>query len=519
MPLKISADLKKSIAAEKEIEKSDVEDYVWNHKPNNCFLCSGKLNRAADAIELDHNIPSAEDGIDSWDNLNLTHAGCNRYKRNHSSIEVRPHLQFKRFWENKSGAANFKSAKEFYKLGLTDCFVKTTKNKKTATIETELGKQSVSIYHERVGSRDMAFCFAELPISCIVNDDKIQPRYININHLLSIATDLTKNPLHEQPACRLVGDSDKKSVLMFDGQHKTVANLINGRTSLVFKLYLDISIEESLHLVNSIQSRIKKLPLTPFELATKMSDEVARQIEAYEEEMGSQEVSEAGFIAWLDPASRARAKAGIASAVIDRVVSDQDLAFARIIERKGLVIDGPISLKEAAFQKNILKKLLFTKPLSEGLKGEAMKQARERETKNVVKLLNKIYERGFVEQPDADPEQERHRIGRLGYQASLAYMTAIIRQLMSAQMFPSHDDLTFVEEDVPQKTWDIISGNIDRFFDHPVWTADLTRGIHAKAVQEAFSKNQNVETAFRNVGLTGGYCARNDRLPTNWAGV
>lgn len=518
MALKISAQLKKAIADEQKIGSGEVEDYVWNNMPHQCFLCGAELNRAADTIELDHHDPAGEGGADEWGNLNLTHASCNRYKRDHSSIEVRPHLRFKRFWEENSGAVNFGKAKSFYALTPSDCYITLDQAAGTATIVTELGKGDVPVFREQVAEGVLQFFFAELPISCIENDDAIQPRNINLNHLLSIASDLSKNPLHEQPCCRVVGTGDKKRVLLFDGQHKTVAELLRDRKSVVFKVYFNISEQGAIRLVNSIQSKIKKLPLTPFELASKMSDEVARQVATYEEEVGSAEVSESGFINWLDPADRARAKQGIASAVIDRVISDEQLAFSKIIERKGLVIDGPVSLKEAAFQSNLLKKMLFIKPLPSDYKGEKMKQARERESSNVIRLLNKIYERGFVEQPDAEPGTEKKRIERLTYQASLAYMSSIFSQLMASMIYPTSSDYTFLEKDIREDIWDRMSTYIEKFFAHPVWTGDLNAGPKGKAVQEALSKNQNYESAFREVGLTGGYCAGQDPLPKSWAG-
>ena len=94
MPFKISAPLKKSLHDELGIPRADVEDYVWNHKPPSCFLCGEPLNRASDEIEIDHNDPVAEGGQDSFSNMNLSHVECNRYKRNHSSFDVRPHLKF-----------------------------------------------------------------------------------------------------------------------------------------------------------------------------------------------------------------------------------------------------------------------------------------------------------------------------------------------------------------------------------------------------------------------------------------
>ena len=518
MALRISAKLKKAIQDELKIEKSEVEDHVWNQKDQHCFLCSAALNRSSDSIELDHDLAAAEGGDDSFSNLNLTHTECNRYKRNHSTFDVRPHLQFKRFWEAKSGAVNFREVLGFYDIKAEDIFLKVDTNKQVVKIEQPSGKSTSQIFKENVDGKDQLFCFVKLDVSVVENDDEIQPRNIKLNHLLSIASDLQRNPLHEQPACRIVGSGDKKRMLMFDGQHKTVANLINGNQSLVFKIYLNIETPEAIHLVNSIQSRIKKLPLTPFELATKMSDEFARKLETYEQEEGSTDVSEDGFVKWLDAAERSRAKKGIESAVIDRIISDDNLEFSGIIERQGRKKDNKVLIKEGSFQKNVLKILLYTKPLSDQYKGEVMKIARERESRNVIRLLNLVYDRGFVAQADKDPVREESRIQKLRYQGSLSYMSKVFKQLGSRLVMPLNDDTTFFEREFSDENWASMAEYVDNFFSHPVWITDLSKsGRKGKAVEEALSKNQNIEEAFRNVSLTPGYCGGLDKVPSTWA--
>ncbi|WP_170335526.1 HNH endonuclease [Ruegeria arenilitoris] len=351
MALRISAKLKKALSEELKKDKSEIEDYVWNHKEQKCFLCSEKLNRASDDIELDHDVPEGEGGSNAFENLNLAHVECNRYKRNHSSFDVRPHLKFKRFYESKLGEVHFGDAMAFFEITPTECYLQIDDTQSYANIQTTLGEERLRIHKEVVNGKEQFFCFATLPVSCILNDADIQPREIKINHLFAISADLKKNPLHEQPAIRIAGNSDKKLMLMFDGQHKTVAHMLNGNHSCTFKIYLNIEKPEAVHLVNSIQARIKMLPLTPFELASKMSDEVRRKLEAYEHQIGSTEVSEEGFISWLDPADRTRAKSGIEAAVVDRIIGDSDLAFMKIVERKGIPTSSDFSVKEPAFKK------------------------------------------------------------------------------------------------------------------------------------------------------------------------
>jgi hypothetical protein len=517
MVLSISANRKVALCEETGEAKADIEDYIWSVKDKHCFLCGKELNRSSDKIELDHNIPVSEGGLDTLENLNLTHASCNRYKRNHNTIDVRPHLKFQRFWEENAGDVNFRTALEYFGIKPSQCFIRVSSDGKMAEVESELGKVKVNVFVEPVGEKTHLFCFAALPVSCVENDDVIQPRSIKLAHLFSIATDISKNPLHEQPAVRLTGATDTKRILMFDGQHKTVANMINGRLSVVFKIYINISEQEAIELVNSIQSRIKKLPLTPFELAAKMSDEFIRKLEAYENEVGSANASEAGFVAWLDPDDRTRAKKSIESAVIDRVIGDGDLAFNRIIERPGRQEVPLVSIKESAFQNNVLKTLLFTKPLPLSYLGEGMKTARERESRNVVRLLNMIFDRGFTPRVDEDIEREELRLSRLKYQGSLQYMCRTFKQLASRLVIPQHDDETFYDREFSEEVWETISTYMDAFFKHPVWVADFASSQKLRSVNDALQKNQGIDAAFKAVTLHAAYCAGLMKIESDWA--
>lgn len=518
MAFKISAQLKKALQDELSISKVEVEDYVWNQKPQVCFLCSESLNRAADDIELDHDTPVDKGGLDTFANLNPTHAECNRYKKNHTSFDVRPHLKFKRFYDRELGQVKFSEAKAFFGLKKSEAYFSLSDDKLTATIETAHGKSVVPVYSEYVSGKEQLFCFANISISSVENDDDIQPREIKLNHLFAISADLKKNPLHEQPAIRVVGEGEKKHFFMFDGQHKTVAQLLNGKSECVFKFYINISKEEAVHLVNSIQARIKKLPLTPFELASKMSDEVRRKLEDYEQSVGSTEVSEEGFIIWLDAADRNRAKSGIEAAVLDSVISDDELAFSKIIERRGKAKFVEHSIQEAAFQSNVLKTLLHTKPLPRSYKGEAMKEARDREARNVIRILNLCYQKGFVPSPDKDQGLENARIKRLTYQASLRQLCDIMLQITSSHLMVGRSEV-LIEKTVDLPLQEKLASAAERFFSHPVWIADLSLGSKAKLVDDALKKNQNIEEAFKAVVLTAAYCADYDKLPANWAGL
>src|SRR5262245_35809954 len=141
---------------------------------------------------------------------------------------------------------------------------------KSATFSLPDGsKPTVPVFSEAVSDRAVEYCFADLPLSALWNDNEVQPRKIKLNHLFSIATDLRMNPLHEQPTCRVISNGTQGKLALFDGQHKALAKALNGSLTATYKIYLNLTREQATTLVNSIQAKIKKLPLTPFELVAK----------------------------------------------------------------------------------------------------------------------------------------------------------------------------------------------------------------------------------------------------------
>ncbi|WP_170335524.1 hypothetical protein [Ruegeria arenilitoris] len=146
-----------------------------------------------------------------------------------------------------------------------------------------------------------------------------------------------------------------------------------------------------------------------------------------------------------------------------------------------------------------------------------MKDAREREARNVTKILNLAFDKGFVPDPDRDADLESARIRRLTYQGSLRIMCEILHKI-TANHFYSKEDTVLLEKLIDGELSSKLSEAAERFFGHPVWIADLSSGTKSQAVDDALKKNQNIEDAFKGVGLTAAYCADFEQLPTNWAG-
>jgi hypothetical protein len=324
---------------------------------------------------------------------------------------------------------------------------------------------------------------------------------------------ISRNPLHEAPTCRLSKVVDSVNLfkaLMFDGQHKTLAFWVAGRKRICLKIYIDITREAAIRLVNSIQSKIKKLPLSPFELAAKMSEEWQDRINKYEEEVETENASEEGFIMWVEKDERNRAKSAFLDALYQFIIDDDRLEFKKIVLKPGQKAGELESITEATFKNKVLKPLLHTNPLKENFIRSRV--LRNREATFIVTLLNILYRELY--KPDggagAISPQDEIRIKKMLYQSSLNYIMGLIRTAFGMEYKIEAGD-EFLLSELDENKINFLEETIKRIIDHPVWISKID-SKKMRNVNDALSKNQNAEKAFKDVGLRTGYVSGRDNI-------
>lgn len=489
-------------------EQDGVEDLLWAKSNGTCFLCESALNRAADDIEADHNVPESEGGDTSIKNLNLAHVACNRAKRNAKSVPIKPYLKLVAY--GKKQRLKYDGYLEHFDIAPKPVVI----SRSTTTVRFEFPADGegaiveVPVFSEENPTGTFDYAFVQLPRDAIFNDDSCQPRAIRLEHSWAIYSDLQRNVLHEPPSLRTetaIGpsaDGTTVRLLMFDGQHKTVSSWMLGRKRVTAKVYLNLNTAQANELVNSIQAKIKKLPLSPLELTGKMSDEWENKFHEYEDEVGSVAVSESGFLRWLGTTERTRGKQALQAALVQNTLSNEDLRITNYVKKPGS--KAPVQITEQQLKSKLLEKLLILEACTET--GEDAQTLRDREAANVVTCLNMFSDYAFEPSDDAKTltPQEQERARRLTYQASLAYSSTLIRQLWfyvakkaepKAMMTHSLDDDQLNEVRI----------GIERLVSHPAWTAPFDTNEQMKKLKLALEKNQEVAKALEDLGLDLSY--------------
>jgi hypothetical protein len=498
MPINISKAL---VAKLPEAERPDVADRLWEKSKGTCFLCEEPLNRASDQIEADHDIPESEGGPTEIANLNLAHSDCNKAKRAAKSIPIRPFLKLKAFLRKHGPLLQYDGVLPHFGINPKTVAIDILAEEHGNAVRIELPDGTVRVqptYAEKTNAGTFESFFVELPRDAIYNDSKVQPRAIKDGHAWRIYADLQANPLNEPPTLRVDGPLDQARLLMFDGQHKSVANWMMGRPTIAAKVYLGLSEKQAVRLVNSIQSGVPKLPLSPFELAAKMDQEWKSRLEEYEQVTGQDQVSEAGFIKWLPQIDRARGRSAFREALIQAQLDVPDLRVVALVKRAGDKSPaGALSINEGTLKNSLLVRLLKMEALD--LKGDLFVTYRAIESENLAFLLNTLVDQAMTP-AEGEDELSPGRVAaakRMLYQAGLTYIAELL-----LRMFQHHSlgqDLGQVKLDDQMKAR--IQTSIARLVDHPVWFEDVNRDARMAAVKNALDKNQGAKAAFEAVFL------------------
>ncbi len=491
-------------------ENDDIKDLLWK-KSGKCFLCGRQLNQQTDQIEADHDVPVAEGGETNLKNLNLAHKKCNNLKKNHPSVRIRPYLELAAFAEEHEGAIYYSDCLRHFAIKPKSVSIERDGN--TATFHLPNGKvTNAEVFTEQSldDSSTFEFAFVELPREAITHDEDCQPRSIKTSQLKAIFFDLGRNPLHEQPTVRTTGTGKNTKLLLFDGQHKTLAKWVGGADTVVVKIYMNLDKDQANFLVGSIQSTVKKLPLTPFELAQKMNDEFSERFESYVH-AAQGPISEEGFIQWLPVSDRGRGKTEIKNAVIALLLTNDDptLEFKERVGKKAL------GIKEAQFVSKLLAPLMQFSPLS--VEGDDGVTQRANERVNTIHVVNRFEQICIAPGEESGASiQDKDRAKRMLYQSALEYCMNCLKSVAGICCKVDSKD-AMLKAPLTRVQLKSITQAIQRMADHPVWTANLETGSQKlRNVDEALKKNQGAEKAFRAVGLDVGYLLHNEALPSDW---
>ena len=413
-------------------KKEEILKRLFKFQGGKCFLCDKPLDlKVPERLEVDHKIPLAEGGRDDESNWALLHKECNRKKGDKPLLLARSLYQFERDKMKFREKFTLGKVLEIFRGAsgkqLTLKFL--PENRVKLMYEDERGhmiEEELPIYEDPSGS-GFTSIFTILPIEYVFHDVELNPRPISEKDVNLIEEFYYKNPQLHVCLARIEriadeGEYIKVKVLLFDGQHKAVAQIYNGRRSLPVRIFLKYD-KEKLKAVN-FRAHTELVQMEFFRSITARvgSGLFADKFKDYLNKHGSEVISERSFFESIElPKERKEIKKHFLLWLEHNILHPEETQpgienkMTRFIEgERTRERQKPISYD--AFRKTFIRFFVYRDFAKEPITSHGeYGYLRLLERENLVKLMNIIAEKALVgkfdEKIGAHKLEERLRKG------------------------------------------------------------------------------------------------------------
>ncbi len=365
-----------------------------------CFICGNIIDLKLNATNVDHIVPLANRGKDSDENFALTHESCNKSKQDANLGIARilhklKTLQDKTI-ENSGKAASLKDVLCLYGGSKYDFRYKIENNIITYCFN-DIGDNEIisSPLFEDELSKEQT-CFLHIPIEYIHHDEIINPRGIN-NSISKLIKEFDKgNPQLHLTLARI---NDGK-IMVFDGQHKAVAQILLGVKKLPIRLFMNPDIDRLVETNTNAGSSLRQIAFDKSIMTQLNNTLYAERVKKYQQDHNLKEdglsFSERQLIDYFK-GENVNIKKYIIDSLKHSITHHKENKLKDFIDFEGKAKELPISY--SAFDKTFLRhfinpKLFLTSPINyrsdEGL------NPREVEINQAAKLLSLIAEQIYI---------------------------------------------------------------------------------------------------------------------------
>jgi len=338
------------------------------------------------------------------------------------------------------------------------------------------------------------YFYITLPVTFIKNDYELQPRPLEMKRLWDLYRHLIVHTQLSPAICRLVDDK----ILLFDGQHKSAAQIWAGRKNIECKIYINPNLKVLKETNLTAHDKLRQMPFFTSVLINKWADLFKEEWQEYIDTSG--EKSEKGFVVFLVEKGKTKAEAlnMIRSNIYDSILDDSENKITEYIAERNRTRKNPLTIY--ALKQTVFKHFITAPPLDFNL--ERLDELREFERKNIIQLLNILTEITLENKWNPDSNDNWHKVAERIYAAgSLKAWTGMLRDVIAQvlNLYDEHERKKLLLREVSKEKWDIIKGRIKRLFtEHKIWT-----GISPEIDTNLRVNNEkHVRDFFKQNGLT-----------------
>lgn len=391
-------------------DRKNLIEKLHQTQHGHCFICEKDIDLALhkDSIDIDHVVPLKMGGKDDPANFALAHASCNRSKQA-SNLEVARILQ-------RFSALKEKLATENRSPNLGDVLKQAGGG--NAKLSFKLENDCISYSLSALGDETIykvpvyvdefsGFCyfFAKLPIQYLAHDDRINPRSIGSNISKLVEEFYQKRPQLHVPLAWLASSEGVSAIHVFDGQHKSAAQIMLGAKALPVRVFIDPDPDTLITTNTNAGTTLKQVAFDKSVQRHLGSTLFWDRINRYRTETGRKPddlgFSERDLVTYFKGQSR-EMKRYILDAVRDGVTSSPDNKLRDFIDYGGRGKERPLSYSsiDKTFYSFFVYQEVLSTPLNFG--EESGENPRELEMNQIIKLMNVIAEEIYVGKFDPD---------------------------------------------------------------------------------------------------------------------
>jgi len=464
--------------------------------------------------EVDHIIPLTEEGArDDDSNWAILHKECNRKKGGKPLFLAKRIYKFKRDKEKYGQKLTLGKVLEIHGIKSKPLFLK------------RLGEYAIVKYYENAIEREIKTpilkdpagspfdsIFISLPIEYIYHDADLNPRPIDEN-VVKLIEEFYENKHPQLHVClariEKIGKEnewEQVKVLLFDGQHKAVAQIYNERRKLLLRVFINGSKQDLKETNWRAHTDLRQIEFFRSIAARVGSGLFADKFKEYLNSPGKPK-SESLFVKSLPYPEREQIKKEFLSWLKHGILhpkdfdpdSEDNLMTPYIEEEKSRKRNKPISYD--AFEKTFIKFFVYRKPATEEIDPDSEEYFRIIERRNVVKLMSLIAQKVLINKFDinlgAYKLEERLRKGeripelhlkayRIFRPKTFEVWCEVLRDGI-VQLLKLRGELsdTYAKEgkifwrELNDETWEEIDKMLDRIFNHKIWLSDNPQIIEA----------------------------------------
>jgi hypothetical protein len=456
-------------------EKQEILDKQRHAGKLYCFVNSHPIDDES-AIEFHHIKPFSEEGPTDIANIGAVCKDHHRRIRTLSLSEFRDQLDLAQFFDcpqprKLDDLLGHKLTKEGFGHKVSADFSNAGQVVVHFT-DPIRPSQAASVFS--CPATAMHYFYAVLPIEYVCNDEELQPRPLEQKRVWELYRHLESHTQLAPAVCRLVGNR----VMLFDGQHKSAAQIWAGRKLLDCKVYVEPDIRKLKDTNLIAHDKLRQMPFFTSTLIAKYSDIFKQEWEEYLERVGVK--SEADFVNFL----RSRSKTAVEAKKMLRMAIEQDLLdspdnrLAEFIAERNRTRKNPVSI--SILEKTFFREFIVAPPID--VEFEGANDFRGQEKNNVVRLLSIIAEKQLVGKWNPETDNAAHKKAERIFSAGAMRAWVPMLRDVVAQVLHLYDEAergSVLFRPIDDTQWNMIDQRIDRLFVHKILGRSQSRSHFA----------------------------------------